>query len=75
MHVPDIEFHVVAVYHTEAGQKWLADRMMPHNSMFSGVVVRSVEAANELGNEAVAGGLRISGLVDPYTFEGPRVRR
>jgi hypothetical protein len=75
MHVPDIEFHVIALPHTEAGRKWLADRMMPHNAMFSGVAVRSVECANNLGNEAIVDGLRICGLVEQYTYEGREVRR
>jgi len=39
------------------------------NNMFSGVVVRSVECASQLGNEAVAAGLLISGLVEVHTFE------
>jgi hypothetical protein len=34
-----------------------------------------VECANQLGDEAVAEGLRISGLVDVYSFEGPEVNR
>jgi hypothetical protein len=49
--------------------RWLAERMMPKNEMFSGVVVRSVECANVLADEAVADGLRISGAVDPFPFE------
>lgn len=72
MNVPDIEFVVVLQPHTTAGRKWLAERMMPKNDMFSGVVVRSVECANHLGNEAVAAGLRISGLVEAYSFEEAR---
>ena len=75
MHVPDLEFTVVVQSHTEAGRKWLAQRMMRKNDMFSGVVVRSVECANLLGDEAVATGLRISGLVEVYSFEGPNVDR
>jgi hypothetical protein len=69
MNVPDIEFVVVLQPHTTAGRKWLAERMMPKNNMFSGVVVRSVKCASHLGNEAVAAGLLISGLVEVYTFE------
>lgn len=69
---PDVEFIVVAQAHTTAGRKWIAERMMAHNDMWSGVVLRSTEVANQLGNEAVAAGLRISGLVDPYTFEEAR---
>jgi sigma54-dependent transcription regulator len=75
MNVPDLEFTVVIHSHTTAGRKWLADRMMRKNDMFSGVVVRSVECANLLGDEAVAAGLRISGLVEAYSFEGPEVDR
>ena len=71
-HFPDIEFIVVAQPHTTAGRKWLAERMVPKNEMWSGVVVRSVECASRLGDEAVANGLRISGLVEIYSFEGPR---
>ena len=37
--------------------------------------VRSVQCANLLGDEAVAAGLRISGLVEVYSFEGPNVDR
>jgi hypothetical protein len=48
---------------------------MPKNDMFSGVVVRSVECANRLGDEAVAAGLRISGLVEVYTFGGSDIHR
>jgi hypothetical protein len=62
---------VVLQPHTTAGRKWLAERMLPKNNMFNGVVVRSVECANHLGNEAVAAGLLISGLVEAYTFEEP----
>jgi hypothetical protein len=72
MTVPDIEFLVVAQPHTTAGRKWLARRMMPENEMWSGVVVRSVDGAARLGDEAVADGLKISGLVDIYTFEERR---
>jgi hypothetical protein len=75
MNIPDIEFHVVALPHTTAGRNWLAKRIMANNDMFSGVAVRSVECANQLGDEAVAEGLRISGLVDVYSFEGPEVNR
>jgi len=75
MNVPDLEFTVIIQPHTTAGRKWLAERMMRRNDMFSGVVVRSVECANLLGDEAVAGGLRISGLVEAYSFEGPEVDR
>jgi hypothetical protein len=75
MIVADLEFTVVIHSHTEAGRKWLGQRMMRKNDMFSGVVVRSVECAEALGNEAVAAGLRISGLVEMYTFEGPGVDR
>jgi hypothetical protein len=49
--------------------------MMRKNDMFNGVVVRSVECANRLGDEAVAAGLRISGLVEVYSFEGPDIDR
>jgi hypothetical protein len=49
MSVPDIEFVVVLQPHTTAGRKWLAERMMPKNNMFSGAVVRSVECASHLG--------------------------
>jgi hypothetical protein len=73
MNLPDIEFFVVALPHTTAGRKWIADRMMePKNSMWSGVAVRSVEAASRLGDEAVADGLRITGVVEQYTFEERR---
>jgi hypothetical protein len=72
MNVPDIEFVVVVHPHTTAGRKWLADRMIPKNEMWSGVVVRSIECASRLGDEAVAYGLRISGLVEAYTFEERR---
>ena len=72
MNFPDIEFIVVAQPHTTAGRKWLSERMMPKNEMWSGVVVRSVECANRLGDEAVADGLRISGLVDMYSFDERR---
>jgi hypothetical protein len=75
MIVPDLEFTVGVHAHTEAGRKWLAQRMMAKNDMFSGAVVRSVECANALGDEAVAGGLRISGLVEVYSFEGPEIDR
>jgi hypothetical protein len=75
MLLPDIEFHVIALPHTEAGRNWIAKRMMANNSMFSGVVVRSVECAGNLGREAVADGLRIEGLVEVYSYEGPEVRR
>jgi hypothetical protein len=72
MIVPHIEFIVVAQAHTTAGRKWLADRMMPRNDMWSGIVIRSVECANRPGDEAVADGLRISGLVEIYTYEDRR---
>jgi hypothetical protein len=72
MNVPDIEFVVILQPHTTAGRRWLAERMMPKNEMFSGVVVRSVECANDLADEAVADGLRISGAVDPFPFEQRR---
>ena len=72
MIVPDVEFMVILKANTEGGRKWIADRMLPNNSMWSGVCVRSVECANRLGNEAVAAGLRITGLVEAYSFEGPR---
>lgn len=75
MNVPDVEFVVILQPHTTAGRKWLAERMMRKNDMFSGVVVRSVECANLLGNEAVAAGLRISGLVEVYSFEGSDIDR
>jgi hypothetical protein len=75
MNIPDVEFLVLVQPHTTAGRKWLADRMMPKNDMFSGVMVRSVECANSLGDEAVAAGLRISGLVETYSFEGPNIDR
>ena len=75
MNIPDLEFIVVLQPHTEAGRKWLAERMMRRNDMFSGVVVRSVECANLLGDEAVAAGLRISGLVEVYSFEGSNIDR
>jgi hypothetical protein len=54
MNIPDLEFLVLVQPHTTAGRKWLAERMMPRNDMFSGVMVRSVECANRLGDEAVA---------------------
>jgi hypothetical protein len=47
--------------------------MLPRNDMLSGVMVRSVECANRLGDEAVAAGLRISGMVETYSFEGPNI--
>jgi hypothetical protein len=72
MNFPDIEFIVVAHPHTTAGRRWLSERMMPKNDMWSGVVVRSVECADRLGDEAVADGLTISGLVDMYSFEERR---
>ncbi len=75
MLLPDIEFHVIALPHTEAGRNWIAKRMMATNSMFSGAVLRSVECAENLGDEAVADGLRISGLVEVYSYEGPEVKR
>jgi hypothetical protein len=75
MIVPDLEFTVAIHAHTEAGRNWLAQRMMRKNDMFSGVVVRSVECANLLGDEAVAEGLRISGLVEMYSYEGPDIDR
>lgn len=75
MNVPDLEFTVIIQPHTTAGRKWLAERMTAKNDMFSGAAVRSVQCANLLGDEAVAAGLRISGLVEVYSFEGPNVDR
>ena len=75
MNIPDVEFHVIALPHTTAGRTWLAKRMMATNDMFTGVAVRSVECATRLGDEAVAEGLRISGLVEMYSFEDPEVKR
>ena len=75
MNFPDIEFIVIAQPHTTAGRSWLAKRMAPLNDMWSGVAVRSVECANRLGDEAVAEGLRISGLVEVYSFEEGNVNR
>jgi hypothetical protein len=72
MIVPDIEFLVIMKPNTEGGRNWLAKRMMPENSMWNGVVVRSVECANHLANEAVADGLRISGAVEMYSYEKSR---
>ena len=66
--IPDIDFMVVATAHTTAGRKWLAERMLPENEMWSGVVVRSLDHASRLGDEAVVDGLLISRLVDPYPF-------
>jgi hypothetical protein len=70
--LPDIDFTIVATAHTTAGRKWLAERMPPENEMWSGVVVRSLDHASRLGDEAVVDGLLISGLVDPYSFEERR---
>jgi sigma54-dependent transcription regulator len=74
MNVPDIEFTVILQPHTTAGREWLAQRMMAKNDMVNGVVVRSVECASLLGDEAVAAGLRISGF-EVYSFEGPNIDR
>jgi hypothetical protein len=43
------------------------ERIAPKNEMWSGVVVRPIECANRLGDEAVASGLRILGLVGVNT--------
>ena len=75
MNVPDVEFHVIALPYTTEGRRWLAERMMARNDMFSGVAIRSVECANRFGDEAVADGLRISGLVEVYSFERSEVDR
>lgn len=58
-----------------SGRKWLAQRMMPHDSMFSAWLCALWECANQLGDEAVADGMRISGLVEACSYEGPEVHR
>jgi hypothetical protein len=68
-HFPDLNFVVVLQSHTVAGRKWLAEQTLPKNGMFSGVVVRSIDCAKILGDEAMRAGLQISGLVEVYTFE------
>jgi hypothetical protein len=75
MNVPDLEFTVIIQPHTTAGRKWLAGRMMAKNDMFGGAVVRTVECARLLTDEAVADGLYISGLHEEFSFQGPEVDR
>jgi len=61
---PDIEFVVVLRAHSEVGRRWIKERIVPKDELWDGVILQPWRA-NDLGDQAVADGLWISGLVPP----------